>query len=66
MVGIAIGVAASAAVGSLIQTAIPGSSGDLFTYSVVVPAVVAVVMLAAYLPARRAAQVDPLVALRQE
>jgi predicted permease len=66
VVGIAIGVAASAAVGSLIQTAIPGTSGDLFTYSVVVPTVVAVVMLAAYLPARRAAEVDPLVALRQE
>jgi macrolide transport system ATP-binding/permease protein len=66
VVGIAIGVAASAAVGSLIQTAIPGTSGDLFTYSVVVPTVVAVVMLAAYLPARRAAEVDPLDALRQE
>ena len=66
VVGILIGIVASTAVGGLIQTAIPGTGGDVFTYLLIVPVVVAVVMLAAYIPARRAAHVDPLVALRQD
>jgi predicted permease len=64
--GVAFGIIASAAVGGLIQTAIPGTGGDLFTYLLIVPVVVLVVMLAAYIPARRAAHIDPLLALRQD
>ena len=39
---------------------------DTITYLLIVPVVVVVVMLAAYIPARRAARIDPLMALRQD
>jgi predicted permease len=64
--GVAIGIAASAAVGALIQSVFANTGVDVVTFALVVPAVVAVALLAAYVPARRAAHIDPLVALRQE
>jgi ABC-type antimicrobial peptide transport system permease subunit len=66
IVGVAFGIVASTAVGGLIQGSIPGTGGDVFTYLLIVPIVVLVVMLAAYIPARRAAHIDPLLALRQD
>lgn len=66
IVGVALGIVASTAVGGLIQGAIPGAGGDVFTYLLIVPVVVVVVMLAAYIPARRASHIDPLLALRQD
>jgi putative ABC transport system permease protein len=39
---------------------------DASTYLIVVPALFAITLMAAYIPARRASQIDPLRALRQE
>jgi ABC-type antimicrobial peptide transport system permease subunit len=64
--GVVIGIAASAAVGGLIQGFFPGTGADLVTFSLIVPAVATVALLAAYVPARRAALIDPLAALRQD
>jgi predicted permease len=65
--GLTIGTAGSIAAGQLIQGAIPGI-GDFgpATFGVVIPALFAVTLMASYIPARRAAKVDPLLALRAE
>ena len=64
--GIAGGVVASIAVGGLVQGIIPGTATDAITFLLIVPVVAVVVVLAAYIPARRAARIDPLMALRQD
>jgi predicted permease len=73
--GIAVGLVGSAAANNALRAAfsrtlvgnvvaIPGS--DLVVYAQAVSALIALVLLATYLPARRAAHGDPLVALKTE
>jgi predicted permease len=66
LAGVIAGIAASAAVGGLIESVFANTGADAVTFALVVPAVVAVTLLAAYIPARRASRIDPLGALRQE
>jgi ABC-type lipoprotein release transport system permease subunit len=42
------------------------SAHDLMTYALVVPALAAVTLVSALIPARRASRTDPLAALKQE
>jgi ABC-type antimicrobial peptide transport system permease subunit len=73
--GIVIGVAVAIVLTKVMSTLLFGvgpieaptvTSTDAFTFATVSIGTLAVVLLACYLPARRATKVDPLVALRNE
>jgi ABC-type antimicrobial peptide transport system permease subunit len=65
--GAALGLAASMAIARLLQSMLFGVSGrDYATYGAVMALVVSVGALASSIPARRAASVDPMRALRFE
>ena len=67
LVGIAIGVPAALGAARLVSTQLYGLNGaDPLTLTGAVTLLIAVAALAGYLPARRAARVDPMVALRYE
>jgi len=65
--GIAIGLAGAFATMRLLQSLLfEVRANDASTYGIVAGALFFIALLACYLPARRATQVDPLVALRYE
>lgn len=65
--GIAIGLAASLALAHLMASLVYGVSPvDPLTFAAVAGLLVLVAAAAAIIPARRAARVDPMVALRSE
>ena len=65
--GVGLGLILSILTSRLLQGLVPFSHHvDAATYSFVVPLIVAVTVLAALIPARRAARVNPMTALRYE
>jgi ABC-type antimicrobial peptide transport system permease subunit len=65
LAGVAIGVLVAAAASGLLRTILFGVEPlDVATYVIVTVLISVVVMTAAYVPARRAARVDPLATLR--
>ena len=66
-IGAAIGIAGSLVLLRSLRTLLYGvTPNDVATYAVVLALLATVAALASYLPARRAARVEPLTALRQE
>jgi predicted permease len=66
-IGLLCGVAASLVAGSLIRSLLFGvTASDPLTIASVAVVVLAIALLACYLPARRSMSVDPMVALRYE
>ncbi|PYV84486.1 MAG: hypothetical protein DMG05_24550 [Acidobacteria bacterium] len=67
LIGLAIGLPATLATSRLISSELFGlTNTDAFTISLATLLLVTVAFVAAYLPARRAARVDPMVTLRYE
>jgi predicted permease len=67
LIGVVIGMAASLAVSRLLKSFLFGlSAADPMTFGVIPLLLVAVVLLACYVPARRATKVDPMIVLRSE
>ncbi len=67
LVGVALGVAGSLALANLVASMLFGVTAfDPASYAATAIVLLAVAMLACYVPARRAMRVDPIIALRQE
>ena len=67
LTGLVVGVAASVASTRLLRSQLFGvQAADPLSYAAVIALLGVVTLLACYIPARRAAGVDPIIALRQE
>jgi putative ABC transport system permease protein len=67
-IGITLGIAGSIATSGLLSGVFQNQMGghNVWSYVLAVPTLVAITLIAAYIPARRAARTDPLRALRQD
>jgi predicted permease len=68
VVGLAVGLVASVGAGHLLAAAFPSGNdqSDFGALLIVIPLVLVVTSLAAYIPARRASKINPTLALRQD
>ena len=67
LIGAAIGTAGAVAVGRVLEGTVSGiDAGSPLTFGLVAALLLGAALVACFLPARRAATVDPMVALRQE
>ncbi len=67
LMGVTVGVGGALLLGRLARTLLYGlAPGDPLTLSVAVVVTLAVALVAAYFPARKATRIDPLIALRAE
>jgi putative ABC transport system permease protein len=67
LIGVVVGIAGSCAVTSYLSSLLFGvKPTDPLTFIGVAAILVAVALLASYIPARRAVKIDPIIALRYE
>jgi predicted permease len=66
VIGIVVGLALSLGAARVLNAIFSGSGADWPVYLLVAPALLAITLLAAYIPARRASRVDPTTALRYD
>jgi len=67
IVGVGIGISGAWMAGRVLQHAVQGMQpAEPSTFAIMIPLLVVAALLASFIPARRASQVNPVIALRQE
>jgi len=66
-VGVGVGILAALAAGRILNRLVEGMRpADVSTFAITIPVLVIAALFASFVPARRASQVDPVSALRQQ